>query len=138
MTAGACMRMLPVFATLASFALPATAEEPAVPRRPAIAFNAEPTPIEEHGLRVGLTLVVLLALAAGGLYLARKRLPQLRAAATPARLQVLERHRLGPRCTLVVVCFRQREILLGLCGDRLVKLDAESLPVEPPAPGESS
>ena len=96
---------------------------------PPIPFKTEPTPMEEYGPRVGLAILGLLVLTGGVLYYTRKHLPKLQLASltgisgTRKRLQVLERIRLNPRCSLYLVKLDQREILLGQCGDRLVKID---------------
>jgi flagellar biogenesis protein FliO len=110
-----------------AFAYSAQGERVA-PQRP-IPFKTEPTPIEEYGPRVGLAILALIALAGGGFYYVRKRFPKLQFFALKAitgtnrRLQVVERVRLNPRCSLYLVKLDQREILLGQCGDSLAKID---------------
>lgn len=91
---------------------------------PAIPFKTEPTPLEDHGPRVLLVLMSVLGLSVAGIYVAKKRFPQIRTLATGSkRLHINDRVRLNPRCTLYVVQVDQHEILIGQCGDSLVQLD---------------
>jgi flagellar biogenesis protein FliO len=93
--------------------------------RPGIPFKTEPTPLEDHGPRVLLVLVAILGLSLTGAYLLKKRFPQIRTLATGGkRMQINERMRLNPRCTLYLVQVDQREILVGQCGDTLVQFDS--------------
>lgn len=92
--------------------------------RPTIPFKTEPSPVEEYGGRLLLALAVLAGLSIAALYVVKKRLPTWPAMAGGAkRLSVVERVRLNPRCTLYVVKLDEREVLIGQCGDTLVRLD---------------
>lgn len=121
--------VLVTFSILMRPAIAFAAEGERVASQRPIPFKIEPTPIEEYGPRVGLAILALLCLAGGGFYYVRKRFPKLQLftlktiTGTSRRLQVVERVRLNPRCSLYLVKLDQREILLGQCGDSLVKID---------------
>lgn len=90
----------------------------------AIPFKSEPTPLETHGERVLYALGGLIVLALGGLWLQRRRCPGTPLFGLPARpLHVIGRTRLTARSMLVVVRYRDEEILLAVSGDRVVRLD---------------
>lgn len=101
----------------------------AVPR-PAIPFKTEPSPVEEYGGRLAAVLIVLAGLSAAVIYLAKKRGAQWPGLSLASkRLQVVERVRLNPRCTLYLVKVDDKEVLLGQCGDNLVPLEGSAGPV---------
>lgn len=89
-----------------------------------IPYKAEGTPLEEHGSRVGIGLLIFLAISGGVLYGIRKKIPSLAERADgDAHLKIIKRTHLNPRATLYVVEFDQRTLLIGQSGDHLVCLD---------------
>jgi hypothetical protein len=102
----------------------AWADETAQDARRPIPFRSDPTPIEDHGPRIAIVVVIVLGLALAGMYVVRRRWPRLALPArTERRLQVLEQTRLNPRCTLYLVRLDDKEALLAQCGDNVVFLN---------------
>lgn len=98
--------------------------------RTTIPFKSEPSPIESHGENLGIAMLLLLAGAAGVLYYVRRRLPQAAIGfklGVGKRIQIVEQTRMNARCTLYLVRFDQREVLVSQCGDNVTMLD--SVPV---------
>lgn len=95
-----------------------------MPAKPALAFKADPTPVEEHGLRLVLVLLLVGGALLGGAYLVKKRMPQWSGlAAGDKRLRVVDKVRMTPRCTLYLISLDGREMLIGHSGDNLVQLE---------------
>ncbi|MBL8474835.1 MAG: flagellar biosynthetic protein FliO [Methyloversatilis sp.] len=100
----------------------------------AIPFKSEPSPLETHGERVLYALGGLIVLALGGLWLQRKLRPGTPLFPPSQRpLQVIGRTRLTARSMLVVVRYRDEEMLLAVSGDRVVRLDTAASVVVPPS-----
>jgi len=94
-----------------------------------IPYKIDATPIEEQGMRATAVLFLLLLATGLGLYALRKRVPRLAGIAPGGnRLRIIERTRLNPRCTLYLVQYDSRELLLAQCGDHLVRLDPQATP----------
>ena len=137
---GSARRLLLVGALCLPAAL-LNAEEGAQPSPPPqpIPYKTDATPIEEEGMRATAVLLLLLLATGGGLYALRKRVPQLAGIAPGGnRLRVIERTRLNPHCTLYLVQYDSRELLLAQCGDHLVRLDPQAPPLPNTATPETT
>lgn len=74
-----------------------------------------------------LILLLLIGLAAGGLYAAKKYLPRLNLKADSGkRLALIEVLRLTPKTTLFVVRFDDTTLLLGQHGDSVSVLNSQA------------
>lgn len=101
-------------------------EIPPAPQRP-IPYKTDPVPLEEQGMHIGLVLLLLLGATGLGLYLLRRRMPGLTGIrGQGSRLQIAERVRLNPRCTIYLLQYDQRELLIAQCGEHITRLDAAS------------
>lgn len=112
--------------TLAGVPAAVSAETAASPSGTStIPFKTEPPPIETYGPRVVLVLAALAGIALTGIYVLRKRLPgPIRGPLSGKRIRVVERVHLNARCTLFLVYFHNREMLIGQCGDNLVEFSS--------------
>lgn len=100
-----------------------------------IPFNTEPSVIETHGLRVLLALGVLTLVALGVARWLKSARPDLMARLKPAlpAVRVVGRARLTTRCSVFVLDYRGRELLVAVSGDHVVELDGrtpQSIPAE--------
>lgn len=88
-----------------------------------IPYKTDSTPIEEHGSRVGMAILLLLAAGGGAFYLIRKKIPPFITNTEEDRqLKIIKRAKLNPRTTLYVVEFNQRKLLISQSGDNVVCL----------------
>lgn len=103
----------------------------------AIPFKHENSTAGGDFSRIGLALILCLAVLAAVLYLLRRYLPGvIKPVSGCKRVQVLETQRLGPRSQVYVVAFGGRQYLIGQSEHGLVRLAsaplAEVTDVEPP------
>lgn len=97
-----------------------------------IPYKTDSTPIEEHGSRVGMAIVLLLVAGGGALYFIRKKIPPFITNTEEDRqLKIIKRAKLNPRTSLYVVEFNQRKLLISQSGDNVVCLaDTNIAPVQ--------
>jgi flagellar biogenesis protein FliO len=108
-----------------------TSEETQTIKNP-IPFKREETMASDIGQSLSV-LVLLIALAWGGLYVSKKFMPKLAAKNAPGkRLQLIETQRLTPRTTLFVVQFDEKTLLLGQHGESITVLDTSPAGEQPP------
>lgn len=94
---------------------------PAPVQRP-IPFKTDSASLEDQSLHTLALLAGLLAATAAGLYFLRRRLPGAVRGIRTSRLQIIERTRINPRCTLYLASLDQREFVFAQCGDTLTQL----------------
>ena len=105
-------------------AQPASPSAPATTR--AIPFKHEPQSMGGQATQTILTLLLLIGLAAGGLYAAKKYLPRLNPKADSGkRLALIEVLHLTPKTTIFVVRFDGTTLLLGQHGESISVLSTQ-------------
>lgn len=96
----------------------------------AIPFKSSPTPLEEHGTRVILGILVFIGISGFLIYFLRKKNPDLSSiAGNGKRIRIIERKRLNTRCSLYIIQFDQHELLISQSGDNIVCL-SDSLAIK--------
>lgn len=114
-------------------------EAPAHTSNSSIPFKTDNTPIEEHGSRVGIAVLLLLAAGGGALYFIRKKIAPLVANSDmDPQLKIIKRTRLNPRTMLYVVEFNHRKLLISQSGDNIVCLSETDTDTEPEKQGPSN
>jgi flagellar biogenesis protein FliO len=94
----------------------------AAPEKEPIPFKRDAEPFEPASLlRIAMALGLVIALAAGGLYMLRRYLPSSlgRAPGGASRINVLEIRRITPRLTLLLIEIDGQPIFLAQSGDRV-------------------
>lgn len=95
--------------------------------RPPIPFRTEPTPVETHGVRVGIALIAVAAIAAIGLYFLRRRLHRITGESPDVECpKVLSIRRVDNRMSTYVIQFEGKKYLVARSGDQLINLSVTS------------
>lgn len=100
------------------------AEVNSVPEKAPIPFKTQSDVSGDMIIKIMFVLVVLLVLAAIGLYLAKRlMLPAKNSLGSDRSIHVLEVRRLSPKTTVYLIGFENRRLLLAQTGDSTVVLD---------------